>query len=177
MSSPKEIDGEHIATETDQQQQQSQTSNTEETNEMGIGTEFTITEDTPEKTIFSKSDIRYHLRSNKTKQDILQELEDGIVPRGTGPWGDPLEELDEAHFRVYFQNVRGLSFDKEGNEFGITFDDLQATNADFFGLAETNMDWGQRNVRGMAHRWARQTFTHTSVQTSTSSIRSKYAHK
>ena len=176
ITSDPEVDGSPAKKKSDRQTIHTQRE--DNPNEIGEGdTEPTFTASPPEKSIFRPTDIWYHLRSDKTKEEILQKLEKDIIPNFTGPWGDNLEEQDVTHFRVYFQNVRGLNFDKEGNEFRITFDNLRETNADFYGLVETNMDWGQRNVLGVAHRRAKQTFHHTSIQTSASTIRLTHAHK
>ena len=93
----------------------------------------------PPEQISQKQKQRHPLRQLTLAQarlakDLLPSHPDGI-------FGDGVTEIDDDYFRVYFQNVNGLSTADGGLDTAHTLMALKRKQVGLYGLAESNQDF------------------------------------
>jgi exonuclease III len=82
--------------------------------------------------------------------------------------GDILEETPSSHTtRIYFQNLNGLRWDKDGGKWPYICDAMAGINVDIACFAETNTDTNNYNVRQKMEQIAQKQFHHSRLILST----------
>ena len=71
-------------------------------------------------------------------------------------WGDDLKDKEDSVFRVYGQNVNGLSLDRRGGQFDSLCKVLKETQADVMCGQEHQLDSGQPQVKSILYQTCRQ---------------------
>lgn len=71
-------------------------------------------------------------------------------------WGDVLKDKAESTFRVYGQNVNGLSLDRYGGQFDSLCKVIKETQADVMCGQEHQLDSGQQQVKSIIYQTSRQ---------------------
>ena len=68
-------------------------------------------------------------------------------PHPNTSYGDTIREKSRTSFRVFFQNVKGLSYNNSFDDYKYYFSSLRAYAVDISGLAETNTAWQHAHLR------------------------------
>ena len=71
-------------------------------------------------------------------------------------WGDDLQEKADSVFRVYGQNVNGLSLDRCGGQFDSLCKVIKETQSDVMCGQEHQLDSGQHQVKSILYQTCRQ---------------------
>ena len=58
-------------------------------------------------------------------------------------FGDDVYHKDAQITRIFYQNVKGLTYSSSGEDFKYCLDSLQSLQTDIAGLSETNLPWLQ----------------------------------
>ncbi len=116
-------------------------------------TEVTITTDIPctqsSNTIYPHCnllpDTIPHLRPGKqhnrtTNSDIHRS------------YGDSYLDRNDNDVRIFFQNVKGLTYSHTGEDYDYYMTSTQAIGADIVGMAETNTAWQHIHLRSCSHQ-------------------------
>jgi hypothetical protein len=92
-------------------------------------------------------------------------------------WGDPCEEKSGNIFRLYVQNVNGLSLDRRGGQFDTLCKVLKEIQADVFLGQEHNLDSTQPQVRTIIQETSRQHWERYRVNIATTPIAFRSTYK
>jgi hypothetical protein len=72
------------------------------------------------------------------------------------PWGDVLQDKAKGVFRVYGQNVNGLTLDRRGGQFDSLCQVIKETQADVMDGQEHQVDSCQHRVKSILYQTCRQ---------------------
>jgi hypothetical protein len=86
------------------------------------------------------------------------------------PYGDKCDINRTDNFRVYFQNVNGLSVGKH-TQWDNILNKMTSKETAVFGLAESNVEWANRQLQARIKAKLRKHYKNTRIATSTSSIK------
>jgi hypothetical protein len=73
-------------------------------------------------------------------------------------YGNSIHERHESTIRIFFQNVRGLTYSATGEDYGYYLSCVSSLGADIIGMAETNSAWEHSHIRTTFHATARKQF-------------------
>lgn len=125
------------------------------------------------------------------QDNIHREPEPGPAPsdhhhdqhRPNEPFGDLMTDLSTGNmnhaaeerkrkdiFRVYFQNINGLSAVNDGTHISETFQQIQSTQASAFGFAETNLATDQPRIKRLINSKQREIWEHSKIITAQSNF-------
>ena len=62
-------------------------------------------------------------------------------------YGDPVDTRDPSHIRVFFQNVKGLTYSATGQDYEYYTSCIANIDADITGMAETNSAWQHHHLK------------------------------
>jgi hypothetical protein len=62
-------------------------------------------------------------------------------------YGESVDIRDPSHIRIYFQNVKGLSYSTSGQNYGYYLSCIANIDADITGMAETNSAWQHHHLQ------------------------------
>ena len=92
--------------------------------------------------------------------------------------GKELEtEKDESTTRIYFQNLNGLKWDKDGGMWPMICQAMSGIHADIIGLAEINQDTTQYTIRHKLETVANKYFDHNKLVHGTSARKARRHYK
>jgi exonuclease III len=92
--------------------------------------------------------------------------------------GDPLnEDKPDNTTRLYFQNVNGVKWDKDGGTWPVICDMVTATQIDILCLSELNLDINQHHINSKMRQIERRFFAHSRFAGSTSPHKSVRSYK
>ena len=95
-----------------------------------------------------------------------------------GDAGDKLQEQkEEGTTRIYFQNLNGIKWDKEGGTWPQICHAMANINADIIGFAEINQDTTKYEVEHQIETIAKKHFDHSRITTSTSKRQVRRTYK
>jgi hypothetical protein len=98
--------------------------------------------------------------------------------RANESYGDLMPiPITPATTRLYFINLNGINLDKKAVKFRDLCEEIKHSNIHILAAAEHNLDTNKFAVRKTLQDIARQTFTHHSLQTATSSVRANKFYK
>jgi hypothetical protein len=82
----------------------------------------------------------------KTKKHYIQQhLSKKPIPNDY--WGSSMDTHDKNCFRIFFQNINGLTSGESLEKWKEIVTTMQDKNCNIFGLAETNTNWNYINIR------------------------------
>ena len=106
--------------------------------------------------------------SKPTKHQTRLPYSD-LDPNSDSHFGHAHLQKDPNNIRFYFQNANGLKWGHHQADIANKLAHLQSLQVDFFGIAESNLDFNQSHVSSRIHQLLHQQFQHqTSHCTSTS---------
>jgi hypothetical protein len=76
----------------------------------------------------------------------------------TPPLSDSIQLRDPSTTRIFFQNVKGLTYTATGEDYGYYLASVSSIGADITGMAETNSTWDHFHLRHTFHASARKQF-------------------
>jgi ribonuclease HI len=85
-------------------------------------------------------------RKNYVQQHILQK------PIPNDYWGSSMDTSDPSCFRIFFQNINGLTAGKSMERWHDTVTTMHHKKCEIFGLAETNTNWESYNIKTNINR-------------------------
>jgi hypothetical protein len=86
--------------------------------------------------------------------------------------GDDFEPIDDKKiFRIYYQNVNGISTSKGTSKWNEINATMAKNKVAMFGLTETNVDWNKHKNQAIMTLVLRKHFRHATMQTSTSTMK------
>ena len=85
-------------------------------------------------------------------------------------------EKDENTFRVYFCNVNGFKLSNDGGEYTEFCMEMEKLQTDVWGVAETNLDSIQHEVRDILHRTNRKHFEYSKMSVGSSNISARRSY-
>ena len=71
-------------------------------------------------------------------------------------WGDACQDKDSTVFRIYAQNVNGISLDRRGGQYDTLCQAVKEAQADMFLGQEHNLDSTQHQVKSILHDTSKQ---------------------
>ncbi len=127
-------------------------------------------------TIKDSETSRKNEKKGKGKRRRQQELRENEKVKMTDlkenkSWG-AFSKLppDDATFRIAFQNVRGLPYDKMGLTYDALFQSMKERHVNIFGCVETNVNWTVEREAAKMKRSASKTLRHAHVNYVTSEM-------
>ena len=107
---------------------------------------------------------------------IQQTLRPGRKSLRTSPdinldksYGDSVDIRDPSHIRIYFQNVKGLTYSTSGQDYAYYLSCISTIDADITGMAETNSTWQHHHLQTKFKANANRQFQMTKVSFSSPS--------
>ena len=85
-------------------------------------------------------------------------------------WGDVLQDKADSVFRVYGQNVNGLSLDRSGGQFDTLCKVVKETQADVMCGQEHKLDSGQHQVKSILFQTCRQHWQRSRITFGTTTV-------
>jgi hypothetical protein len=85
-------------------------------------------------------------RKNYVQQHLLRK------PIANDYWGSSMDTSDPSCFRIYFQNINGLTAGKSMERWHDTVTTMHHKKCEIFGLAETNTNWDSYNIKTNINR-------------------------
>lgn len=73
-------------------------------------------------------------------------------------YGDSIYERDPSSIRVFFQNVKGLTYSTTGEDYAYYLSCTASIGADIIGMAETNTAWSHYHLRQSLHQQSRKQY-------------------
>ena len=93
-------------------------------------------------------------------------------------WGDELvEQKDENTIRIYFQNLNGIKWDKDGGNWPAICQAMAGIHADIFGFAEVNQNTAKLEVQQTLEHIASKYFDHKRIVMGTSNRQVRKTYK
>jgi hypothetical protein len=92
-------------------------------------------------------------------------------------WGDECTDKEGNIFRIYAQNVNGLSLDRRGDQYDTLCTVLSEAQLDVFLGQEHNLDSTQHNVRGILHDTSKQHWQRYRLNIATTPMEFKATYK
>ena len=74
-------------------------------------------------------------------------------------YGDSIHTRNENSIRIFFQNVKGLTYTNTGEDYAYYLSNTALLGSDIIGMAETNSAWCHSHLRNTIHTQARKQFT------------------
>ena len=99
------------------------------------------------------------------KQDENKEIGDTFIP------------AEDGIFRIYYQNVNGVSARKGMSKWNKINDTMAKHNVAIFGLTKTNIEWNMPQTNAHMKATLRKHFAHTIMETSTSTMKFEEDYK
>ena len=117
----------------------------------------------------------------ETWNRLYDDSDDDITPEPDHQeevLGDTLEEPKaDGITRIYFQNLNGIKWDKEGGTWPMICEAMSGIQVDIMGFAEVNQDTSKYEINHKMARIAKRHFDHTKIITSTSSSQVRRTYK
>jgi ribonuclease HI len=98
-----------------------------------------------------------HQRKRYVQNNILRK------PIPNDSWGSSMDTNDPRCFRIYFQNINGLTAGKSMERWNETVMLMQDKKCEILGLAETNTDWKSYNIKTNISRIINKQFINSST--------------
>jgi hypothetical protein len=99
--------------------------------------------------------------TRKIKNYIQQHIT--RTPIANDYWGSSMDTNDPRSFRVFFQNINGLTTGKSMKRWIETVTTMHEKKCEIFGLAETNTNWNCHNIKTNINRIITKYFPHSST--------------
>jgi hypothetical protein len=104
--------------------------------------------------------------------------ESSPTPHANEVFGDTMQIPLQSHTtRLYFANLNGINLEKNAAKFRDLCEEIRMSDIQLFAGAEHNLDTNKFAVRQSLQNIARQSFTHHSLQTATSSTKADRFYK
>ena len=87
------------------------------------------------------------------------------------PIGDPLTEKPPNTFRIFSQNINGISPNNKFNKWKEILQSTVTHEIDFLSLSETNIEWRHTHVNNHIPQITKRFFRHSRLLTTTSSVK------
>jgi hypothetical protein len=84
-------------------------------------------------------------------------------PLANDYWGSSMDTNDSNSFRVFFQNINGLTAGKSIERWIETVNTIKEKQCEIFGLAETNTNWRSHNIKNNINRIINNAFSNSST--------------
>ena len=81
-----------------------------------------------------------------------------LRPGRNASYGDSIHERHDSTIRIFFQNVKGLTYSATGEDYGYYLSCVSSLGADIIVMAETNSAWEHSHIRTTFHATARKQF-------------------
>lgn len=113
-----------------------------------------------------------------TQPPTPMEFHQNILANADDSFGDDLEEQRSPdHLRIYFQNINGLKWDKDGGNWAQICTMAGAINADIVALAELNHDTNRYAVRNKMDKVSKKHFDTHRFAAAASPLRTRSTYK
>jgi hypothetical protein len=106
-------------------------------------------------------DTRPNLQQRNQKQYIQHHITK--LPIANDYWGSSMDSTNPHHFRVFFQNINGLTAGKSMERWKETVTTMREKQCEIFGLAETNTNWNSNNIKNNISRIINHQFSNSST--------------
>ena len=73
-------------------------------------------------------------------------------------YGDSIHAREPSSIRVFFQNVKGLTYSHTGEDYAYYLSCTASMGADIIGMAETNSAWSHSHLRNSFHQQSRKQY-------------------
>ena len=114
------------------------------------------------------------MHGGETRQTSTMPVSDAIYNK---PWGDECQEKPGNVFRLYVQNVNGLTLDRRGGQFDTLCQVQKELQADVFLGQEHNLDSTQFQVKSILHAASKQHWERYRLNIATTPISFKSMYK
>jgi hypothetical protein len=119
---------------------------------------------------------QYQIRSIKQATTPMTNQTTKVQPilikqTGNEAVGDEFQPAVEGVFRIYHQNVNGVSAKKGTSKWNDINDTMATHNVAIFELAETNIEWNKHRTKAIMQATSRKHFDHSTMMTSTTTMK------
>jgi hypothetical protein len=103
--------------------------------------------------------------SNRTQRNYIQCYIQK-QPIANDYWGSSMDDCNPHCFRIYFQNINGLTAGKSMIRWTETVANMKDKQCEIFGLAETNTNWNSYNIKNNINHIIKNKFPNSSTMLS-----------
>ena len=128
--------------------------------------------------IFRKYRIRSIKQANETTIRPTQQVQPILFRQSDNEEvGDSFIPAEDGTFRIYYQNVNGVSASKGKSKWNDINDIMAKQKVSIFGLSKTNIEWNKNQTKGIMKAILRKHFAHAILETSTTRMKFEEDYK
>ena len=128
--------------------------------------------------IFRKYRIRSIQQASTVMTNQVHQVQPILIKQSENEAiGDSFIPAEDGIFRIYYQNVNGVSAKKGKSKWNKINDTMAKHNVAIFGLTETNIEWNKHRTKAIMKATIRKHFAHAIMETSTSNMKFEEDYK